>query len=387
MSNNPFDRTIIHELEKPLADDINQLETNFDHALRFFIAALFAEPNTGTPLDGFLSTGLLVAAASPADMSVSVTAGLGFQLQPGVENAIDSVPGLNDLDTYKPIPLLANQVFTVPVAPVAPNTRIDIIEVMADRITTDPSLRQVFDEILGQFVPDTINKTLAWALDGRAAQVSAPSPSTAPLSYVIGQEGNPGGVPSTTPGYIKIAEIVVGSDVVSIPDAVITDLRDVLNERQILLHWPAADGFNGTGVTLPQAGGAVQVAGAAVWYINIGEGLEEGDIIDEIVTVFNKTDAGPGQTYSARLQRNEVDLSGGEPGTVLNNTVGYASTAAITTPGVYRIVHNAGNFPADFPHVWTEGSVMTMQYDSDPAQSDVLAVYAKVRRSLVKRIS
>ena len=383
MSNNPFDRTIIHELEKPLADDINQLETNFDHALRFFIAALYSDPDTGTPLDGFMGTGLLVAAASPTDMSVSVTAGLGFQLQAGVENAIDSVPGLNDLEPYKPIPLLANQSFTVPSAPVAPNTRIDIIEVMADRITTDPSLRQVFDGGLGQFVPDTLNKTLAWALDGRAAQITAPSPSTAPLSYVIGQEGNPGGVPSTTPGYIKIAEIAVGSDVVAIAPVDITDLRANLNHRVSKMQWGAYNGFRpGGSVDDPfytEGGGVAD----SLWIMQWGDGLEAGDILEDIVVVFEKRNA-VSNSLESRVQIADVDE---DAETVTVKNFGYAVIGPFTIQKLYTASHRDNN-PANFPHVWKAGSTGTTLFESNGTDQDaIISTYAIVRRSIIKQDS
>jgi hypothetical protein len=384
MSNRPFDRTIIHELEKPLADDINQLETNFDQALRFFLAALFSNPDTGTPLDGFLGTGLLVSAASPANMSVSVIAGLGFQLQTSIEPAIDSVPGLNDLSTYKPIPLNANQVFTVPVAPVAPNTRVDIIEVKADRITTDPSLRQVFDEILGQFVPDTLNKTLAWALDGRAAQINAPSPSTAPLSYVVGQAANPGLPPPTTPGYIKLAEISVGSDVVAIVPANITDFRESLTSRVTKVSMCPTSGFPAGGVSpeVQNEGGSVTVADFNNWAVNI-IGLEAGDVVRDIVTVFDKTD-GTSSNIRVNLFRTEVDIDA-----LTSSVVTLPNASATPNPqtalGLYKISY-AEQQPAEFPFTWEEGWSATLRFHSDASLTvDLLSVYAIVQRSTIQR--
>ncbi len=224
MTNRPYDRTVINPLEKPLADDINQAETNFDHMMRFFSAALFRSAD-GVNVDGFLANGFKVVAKSVPDLSVQVKAGLGFQDQVTTEIAIGGIIGLNDLEKCKPIPLLSDLEFAVPASPAAPNTRIDIIEVRADRLLTDPSARQVFSEGLGQFIPGTVLKTLQWALDERAGFANAPANSTQPLSYKIGVEGNPGAAPVVTGGYIKIAEILVGSDVVLIDDANITDFR------------------------------------------------------------------------------------------------------------------------------------------------------------------
>ncbi len=386
MSNKPFDRTILHELEKPLADDINQLETNFDQTFRFFLAALFADSETGTPLDGFLSTGLQVSSASPADMSVSVTAGLGFQLQSSIEVAIDSVPGLNDLDTYKPIPLLANQAFTVPVAPVGPNSRIDIIEVKAERITTDPSLRQVLDPGLGQFVPDTLDKTLAWALDGRASVVSAPSPSTEPLSYVIGQEGAPGLAPPTSPGYIKIAEIAVGSDVLAITADDVTDFRDPLTERVSSISWPALGGFNLSLVASNLEGGAVDVPLGGVYVIQFGHSLEAGDIIEDIVVIYEKINATL-NAVATQVWLNNMDVAAETASLALFST---SNTASVTTQKVYEVSHANGPFtggPGTYPFVWTEGMAGTIRFDTSAAEERFHSVYAIVRRPTIKRDS
>lgn len=385
MPNNPFDRTILRPLEKPLADDINQAETNFDHALRFFIAALLKSGFSNALIDGFLSDGLAVVPASPVGMSVSVSPGLGFQRITSTELGIDSVVGLNDLEQYKPIPLRATQAFTVPTAPVAPNTRIDIIEVQAQRIVTDSSSRQVFDEGLGQFLPDTVDKTLQWALDGRAAIITTPVVSTAPFGYKIGIAGNPGVVPPTSPGYIKIAEIAVGSDVTEITTADITDFRELLTEQIVKVHFPASDGFLSSGTATPQPGGFVNVNAASGWEINIGAGLEAGDIIEDIIVVVERL-VGASNDLQTNFNISEMDL---DTPAVNVNLKSLSNTGVVSPLGIYEIHHKLPTLPfpqsGNYPFTWTAGSSATMLVVSDSQNDRVYGCFAIVRRPINKR--
>lgn len=233
MSGLPFDRVILHALEKPLSSDINLAETELDRSLRFVMRALGGP----TVTDYFVGNGFKVLARSPASMVLDVTTGLGFQLNlSDVPSAIDSgngpVPGLNDTEPFKPIPLLTQPSFTVPAAPTAPNTRVDIIEVRANRQIIDPESRQILDTLTGVFAAGTRNKTLSWTIDGLIGSVISPAASTQPLSYKVGVAGNPGAIPSTTPGYVKVAEINVGSGVTTISQTNINDLRRILPTLQ-----------------------------------------------------------------------------------------------------------------------------------------------------------
>lgn len=232
MANGSFDRTIINPREKPLSSDINQAQSQLDRALRLFMQELLADGSTGALREGFLNAGLKAVENSPAAMSVIVTKGVGFQDNSGlIATAIDGVVGLDDRESYKPVVLQDNHTFTVPTAPVAPNTRIDIIEVQASYLTTDPSTRSILNETTGAFDPTSVNKIITWLLDGRTGSVSAPSDSTQPLSYKVGVAANPGVAPATTSGYIKLCEIAVGSGVTTIVNANITDSRAVLKEN------------------------------------------------------------------------------------------------------------------------------------------------------------
>jgi len=387
----PFDRTIINPLEKPLADDINQAATNIDYSLRFFAAALFQNLESGTPDDGFMSNSFKVVPNSPEGLSVILQSGLGFQLINSTEIAIDGVVGLDDLETYKPLPLVGNQTFVVPAPPLAPNSRIDIIEVRAERVTTDPSNRQVFDPGLGQFVPGILQKTLAWALDGKVGTVNAPASSTQPISYVVGQEGNPGVAPPTTPGYIKVAEIFVDNGALTISDAEITDSRVVITDREFLMHYPAAGGYPNPGSTSAEQFLTASVAlngGQTPWYINIGLGMQEGDIVEDVVVVVERQN-GPTNDIQTNFWLTEFDFSV-VPGSSSLAIKSRGNTGPTGPLGVYEIGHrdNVLPFPdppGTFPFVWTKGAQGVIEAVSLTEDDLLHSAYLIVRRPVIKR--
>lgn len=242
MANNPYDRTVIQPRERPLSSDINQLESQADYSLRFLLHHLFGRRNT-TASDalvvrqGFIGEGFKVRPSNPIAMTVVVKAGLGFLDYPtgtmvdGTASILSSIGGVinvDDLSRYKPVVLIADQTFVVPAAPAGPNTRIDIIEVKPDRRLADPASRAVLDTSTGVFSPTVVNKSLTWALDGRVGSVNEPALATAAISYKVGVAANPGTVPLTTPGWVKIAEILVGSGVVSMDHDTLIDRRTYL---------------------------------------------------------------------------------------------------------------------------------------------------------------
>lgn len=261
MPDQPFDRTVIYHLEKPLSKDINTYQSQMDRAIRFFAKALFST-NVGSPVSGFIQGGLAAQENSPAAMSVILKAGLGFQNLTGdVPTDINSVEGLDDLESYKPLPLLADTVVKVAVAPSAPNSRIDIIEVRADRVITDSQSRKVFNNTTKVFIPTALDKTLGFTLTGQDG-VTTPADSFAPISLKEGIAGTPGVVPPTSPGYIKIAEIFVDGGVTVINQAAITDTRPQLlagtgsSQKDIFI--PAA-----AGMAVFTAGSVAEFSGTA----------------------------------------------------------------------------------------------------------------------------
>lgn len=381
MSNRPFDRTILEPLEKPLADDINQLQSNFDQTFRFYVSQL-AKNSAGTPQDGFMANGFLVSPSSPNALSVTVSPGLGFQLQTGTEIAIDTVIGHNDLDLYKPIPLLAAQAFTVPTAPSAPNSRIDIIEVKATRFTTDPNTRKVLEENTGQFVPGTVNKTSAWAVDGRAAVVAAGGSSTAPLSYRTGVAAASPVAPAVTTGYIKVAEIVVGSDVTVITSANITDKR--IPPRVVKIHHsPMLGDWNNAGTGFFGGAGIAVLPAAATqgtWKIGLTTGLQAGDVIENIEVIWNQ-DGTLSNNVTTTVRTVPVDLVAKTADVTLGNFSVVTTTAHATADTV--VVHDhAAAAPTKYPLIWAEGSAIGVDFTHTHAASTrIISIVVTVRRN------
>lgn len=236
MGDAPFDRVNFGQREKPVSDDWNRTEAQLDRALRATLEQLLGGRTSNTshvlaPADVFMGQSLRPYPSSPAAMEVNLRAGLGFQYLPAdlptdIGGPTDFL-GIDDLANYKPIVLLSGFLFAVPAAPAGPNSRIDIIEVKANRALVDATARKQLNATSGNFDPHNFYKTLTFKLDGLTGTVADPAPSTAPISYKSGTPANPGVAPATTAGYIKIAEILVGSAVVSIGEDAVIDRRKV----------------------------------------------------------------------------------------------------------------------------------------------------------------
>lgn len=236
MANNQFDRTAINVRERPLADDINSAQSQLDRTLRYVIDQLFVprasdtdERKASAPLSGFIGDGFRVRESSPVGLSVALASGLGFQSVPtDVPNAIGGVPGIDDLSRYKPLPLLADVTINVPAADPT-NARIDIVEVAFNRRLTDSTTRDVLNASTGAFDPTSVNKTLAFSMSSAdIGTVTTPANNTTAIGYKAGLPSGTPSIPPTTPGYVKIAEILVGNGVTQVNQEDITDLRLLL---------------------------------------------------------------------------------------------------------------------------------------------------------------
>jgi hypothetical protein len=234
MADKPFDRTIINPRERPLSSDINQAQAQVDRAMRFMFERLLGVRSSQVspvilPQTGLIGDGFRVVPDSPVALAVDIKAGLGFIFDAAdVPVAIDGVVGLDDRQPYKPILLLADTSFSVPTAPGGGQDRTDIVEVRVGRRTENPLSRDILDLVSGQFVPTSVNKTLAFSADGKTGTVTDPAPSTAELSYKVGIPGTPGAVPSTTGGYVKLGEVFVDTSVTTIDRDAIFDRRKLL---------------------------------------------------------------------------------------------------------------------------------------------------------------
>lgn len=236
MADKPFDTTPIGFLEKPVSDDHNQNASQIYMTIREIIRIMCASRTSDASqaalsINAFFGDSLrVIPSASPA-MTVVVSSGLGFLYAPtDAPTNIGStdIVGLEDLSPFKPSFLTNPVTFAVSPAPGSPNTRIDIIEVKCDRRLENSTARFQLDPTTKIFGPHSFFKTLAHALDGRTGTVTDPANSTAGLSYKIGTPGNPGVAPTVSPGYVKIAEVNVGTGVTTIPGTAIVDRRALL---------------------------------------------------------------------------------------------------------------------------------------------------------------
>jgi len=249
MANNAWDQMILNVRERPLSTDQNQQWSQSARTMRDLLKYLYAGRTAAAnrnllAASGFLGDSFQVRAESPASMNVTVRAGYGFQDNTGdVPVAIGSITGLDDRSSYKPLVLSATQTIAVPAADPT-NPRIDIVEVAYDRYLTDSLSRDILNTGTGQFVATLVDKTLAWLQDGRTSVNGA-----AKINYKTGTPAGSPAAPSTTAGYIKIAEVRVDALATSIAANKIKDLRKML--------FPGGIGRISGTVTMPATGGSV----------------------------------------------------------------------------------------------------------------------------------
>jgi hypothetical protein len=249
-------RVLIPVRQRPSSEDLNALQ--WERAASELIAAgtaygqnVFSSPGSCVPsamlgARGFSGGGFYVAVDSTAPpFGVTVQAGVGYNyVGPASATDIDSNQGadwvLNN-SWAVPLVLSADQDFIVPAPPAVGSSRIDIIEVRADYLAADPQTVGIFDPGSSAFNPTVSNKSLSWDLAGRTGSVNAPSVSTACISYVKGQSAvgaiTAATVPSTTSGYIKIAQINLdasGGAIAAVTEAMIADYRPLLFPQSTL---------------------------------------------------------------------------------------------------------------------------------------------------------
>jgi hypothetical protein len=240
MATRPFDRMVINPLERPASSDINQIGSNFHRSLMHLVNSLLLSrtspgDSTGKPLFGsgtnpsgnaaFLGDAFTSIATS--GMGVQLTAGTGFYYDAAdTPSAIGGLSGIDDLSPLHPLVLAAAQALTVPAAD-ATFGRIDIIEVKADRRLEQPSSRDTLNPSTGIFSAGTVNKVLAYYLDGRVGYVGPTTPSSTGIGYKSGAPSASPVAPSVTSGYAKIAEIDVAAGATSVAFRNIRDFRNL----------------------------------------------------------------------------------------------------------------------------------------------------------------
>lgn len=225
MSDAAFDRVVINPRERPLSSDINQLQSEISRTLREVVRAMCLPHNSNpqivnssfNPVSGFMGDGFFVAAGGA--LTHTIKAGLGLVFDSGsTDSDIGSVSKVDDRSPYYPVYLSADQTISSPAAPGVGLERVDIIEVALDRRLADTASRDVLDTGTGVFNPSSVFKTLAYSLDGRTGVVTSPANSSTGIGLKAGStqvagtyaaSGGVTGVPTTSPGYTRVAVILV----------------------------------------------------------------------------------------------------------------------------------------------------------------------------------
>ena len=272
MSKRPFDRDVIRPLEGPKSVDFNRItgegaNAGLMHLLRSVGGPESSLSNTDTDADffGFYGAGFLVLPTSPASTSVRILAGMGAKRdaldQP---SGIGGVDGLDEINDVKPVVLRTDiPTVAVPTPPASPDQRIDIIEVAIRRDLYDTTATNFLQLPSATRSALSVTKTLSYAVDPSQVPityVTDPAASTSPISYKIGQPGNPPTAPAVTPGYVKIAQILV-DNVVNNPAGTVRQVHIADHRRMLFLGGSAT--FSLT-ASFPLAGGAPTVLNAAV---------------------------------------------------------------------------------------------------------------------------
>lgn len=248
--NGAFDRRVFRRLELGTSLDWNLAQAQLDESLREVLLNLLgprlsdtAHTRTNTTL-GFLTESFQVRPTSVPSANAQITAGIGFvQNATDVPQGIGGLDGLNDVASLKPLVLKATQPLTVSAAPAFPNSRIDIVEVQYRRDLYDSTVVRILDPASSVQGPQSVLKTLSFALDGLVGTVTDPAPSTTPIGYKVGVPGPVPAAPSTTPGYVKIAQLFVANAVDNpagtLTDHYIADHRPLLFANGRAPYWVA----------------------------------------------------------------------------------------------------------------------------------------------------
>ena len=240
MSGKPFDNSVVVPLQRPAAADPNAISTYWQLAQRYTAQLAFAGRtsigvDTTQPRSGFLHDAYKVRPLSPAQLRVALTAGLAYQYQPADLAGTLSAPGLGpvdsmgDLSGYKPLVLSEDLEINIPTPlPAAGQARYDILEVRYRRDFTDQSPALRFVPATNAFLPQVLPQTLTYSMGAvDVGYVTTPGASSLPIGYKQGAPAATGSQvePPVTPGYVKIARILVENGATAITGQQIQDTR------------------------------------------------------------------------------------------------------------------------------------------------------------------
>lgn len=241
-----FKRKIIPVRQRPISADLNELQEQMLESARLVATSIHGTAGAPLPADSadnrtsynvphaFQGGSFLVVpdpAATP--FGVMLQPGYGYSaFSPATVTSYDSANGLDydGTNNWAPVVLSAYQTgYTVPAPPASGSARIDIIEVKASYLASNPQTVGIFNTATEVFDPATRNKDFTWDLLGRTGTVTSPANSTSPISYKVGVEAvgdiTVPTVPATTSGYVKVAQINVIGGSTSIDRSNIIDLR------------------------------------------------------------------------------------------------------------------------------------------------------------------
>lgn len=250
-----FKRALFSTRQRLTSSDLNRLQAYNSMTQQVMLGVLGGRAALSSPYatrgqvlstyapSGFYG-GSFIVTVNPAATPRGITIGQGAGYSaygPATATDIDSDTGASwygDLSSGAPLVLSTGQNLSVPASPSAGNSRIDIIEVKASYFAAEPQTVGIFNTITNIFDATSRNSALSWDLVGHTGTVNAPNPSTAAISYVVGQTVA-GGItaatePSATPGYVKIARINLAGAVATITQDLIADLRPAIRPGGML---------------------------------------------------------------------------------------------------------------------------------------------------------
>jgi len=219
-----FDRDVFRLLNGVKAEDLNRVTGEGAHnalrdILRFTSLPTVSLTSTTTQQAyGFYGDSFFVLPQSPASGNVVLSAGIAVKRDDTDQPVnIDGIPGLDENSAVKPIVLRNSRVIATAPPPPAPNKRIDIIEIRVARDFYDSVPVKQLDTVSGTSTYPTALKTLSYAIDDVSVEyLVTPANGSQPLVYKQGLDAPVPVAPPTSPGYVKVAEILV-DNVVSNP--------------------------------------------------------------------------------------------------------------------------------------------------------------------------
>lgn len=248
-----FKRVLVYTLQRPLADDLNHLQTRLVETLRLTWMTMFGESYASTPAlsllnstvwqqpRGFYSISFFAAPDPTATpYGIFLYPGFGFApTGPATTTDLAGAPGANWETGASPLLLSTAQTgLSVPSVPAAGHSRIDIIEVRANLVADEPATLGIYNPTSRVYDPTVKNTSADWDLYGRTGTVTSPASSTAAISYKVGVD-YAGGIsgatpPAVTSGYVQVARINLDGAVAAITQDLIVDMRQIVRPHSTL---------------------------------------------------------------------------------------------------------------------------------------------------------